>query len=346
MRMHKGTAAGWKFAILALVIWPQVATAEFERTDPGAAQATGNMKADVRPWDLSVRTYAGHDTNVGLSADISGYNGELESGYYGAAIQGSYRFVQTQDWNLGVSLYAGRVVYAREHRGDETDAPSEYNTSVLNPGIYAQRRLSFGTMPLTVGLAYNFRREWVSVSAGGLNSHSISANALLHPTRGFAIGAFAEYADENFSIVFPDPALNSRDATRFAVGILAQLKLNRGRTRITASYSHGENQAEGSNWDNTSNNVEIRVQSRLMGPVFVDVSGGLYDKDYDGYVSTWLPPPGRNHQQDYGLEAKLLWAIAPHVIADAHFKSHWHRANTDYFEADRRSYGLGLAYRF
>lgn len=322
------------------------AKAEFERTGAGSASPAGAMDAGVRPWDLTVRAFFGHDTNVGLAPDITGYNGEVKSEAFGAAVQGVYRFIQERDWQLGVTLYAGRVEYTRGHRGTETDAPDEYNTTVLNPGLYARRRIQLGDTEGSLGVSYNFRREWLPLDGGGLIGHSLSANASLSPTRNLTFGVFGEYADENFTVIFPDLALDSRDATRFAVGVSAQLKVNRGRTKISASYSYGENHAEGSNWDNTNNNLELRVQSKLYGPIFADLTVGRYHKDYDSFVSNFIPAPGRNHQEDNAIDAKLYWAITSHVIADVHFTSHWYLANTSYFEADRQSYGLGLSYKF
>ncbi len=331
-------------AAVAIFISPGLALADFEGPAQGPQEV--DVPVQARPWDLTIRLFAGRDSNVPLAPDQTFINGDRGSMFGGGTIKGTYRLVHSQDWSLGVMASADYLHFEKGKGAGQTDSPDEYQLSVFNPGIFVRRKLKLGAFPASLGLSYDYRRERSPIPAGGLDSATLKLDGGIALTHRFRLAANATYGHDDFSVAFPDMSLNSRDAKRTAYGLSASYRFPWRQTTVKLNYARAENNAEGRNFDYDGHKYSGRVETRVTGPLWLGLEMGKDSRDYKGFQSGFIPAPGRTEQDIYQFNGQLLWQLSYHWIVDLFYEESRYRANQPQFEAERRKFGLGATYRF
>ena len=332
-------------ALCAGLFLAGAAHADFESPDRGVA--VKDKDPEARPWDLSIRAFAGRDTNVLFTADNTlFFNGRTRSLYGGVSLQGAYRFVQTNAWTVGVAVAADKLIYEVNKAAGEDDSPNEYNFSSVNPGLFAKRKFMVAGFPAFAGVTYDFYREYQGEFAGDMVSHTIGANAGVQLMRNLDVAVSYSAGEDEFDVEFPDQTLDNRDARRHALGISAKYRLGWHFTSLTLSYLRTDNEAEGENFDFTGDTYGARVETNVAGPLWFALNASKANRNHEGFQSGFIPSPGRTTQEIYDVQAQLLWQITRNWIADAYVIQTSLESNQAEFAADKQNVGFGVTYKF
>ncbi len=304
---------------LALVVGLGPALADYESPSPQPPIGDAGV---AKPWNVSIRAFVGNNNNVPLAPTLSFFNGETDSLYYGATFNGIYRFLDDTDWTVGVGLRADKLWHADEQKVANSTVASEqksYDLSIFSPTLFGERRFVVGGIPTSLAARYNFRYENADIAAVGQRTHALTAALGARPLPNLDLSlAYSRGWDESF-VTFPVAGINSRDADRHQLGISGKLALDGGRRVLGLGYTWWVNQAEGSNWDYEAQKVNAFLRSQIYGPVWGQVTFAHTYGDYNGFISGFLPAPGRDYEKVIEWGAKVIWTVSPMIALDAYW---------------------------
>ncbi|MAE61299.1 MAG: hypothetical protein CMJ49_08085 [Planctomycetaceae bacterium] len=151
---------------------------------------------------------------------------------------------------------------------------------------------------------------------------------------------------DDFAVSFPAPGLNERDAERHSITVGGKFWWDRRKRNVSVSYTYRENNAEGVNFDYESHGVNARLESHLLGPIWGAVDIGYQENDYRGFISTFIPPPGRNEMEIFNVGAQLIWVINRQWSVDVFYQFIENTSNQPQFESDSHNVGGGITFKF
>ncbi len=326
-----------------MVIATGPAFADYEAS--GGSPRIGAQGPDGRPWTASVRVHGGYGDNVPLVGDTDPFFvGDRESSFLGATFEGSYRVFEGDGWRAGVSGRADVLGYLEDGGAAALD---EYSLYAVGLAAYVTRDFEVAGKPAAVSVIYDYRTEDAGdVEAVGLETHRVTAHVAVAPRGNVVVDASVSISDEDYDVVFSDPTLNDRDSQRVTAKVGAAVKLAGGRHEISASYRYTDNDADGMNWKYDAHQIKAAVASNISGPVFGRLAVAHEQRDYKGFVSGFIPAPGRTDTDVTTVEAQLMWQITREISADAYVRHDRFDSNSSFFSADDTRVGVGVTYRF
>lgn len=294
----------------------------------GAATALGE---EVRPWDLTLQLFSEYDSNVALAGQTTNFAGSADSLGGGFALAGTYRFVQNDTWEIGAG---GRFIQTYYFESDVDN----FNLTSLSPSAYVNYLFDLGGLPMTAQGAYSFRQDWLG-EADFQSSNDLQFSLETFPiqrlrTRVLYGVSFDEFAEDG-----PNPAVTSRDDTQHRVGADATYYLTDEQS-IGGTVQYRHNDAEGANFTFDSWLVSGQFNTRIVGPLSGELSGGYSNEDYTRFTTT----PQRT-QDNFFVRATLYLAISREVMVNAYYSYLHMEGSTDQFTLDRNIVGVGLTYR-
>jgi hypothetical protein len=303
-----------------------------------------------RRWELSIRVFGGYNDNVNVVPEETYFDGSTRSTYLGLQADAAYRLYQTRDLTLGLALSADRIWYLddQEHYDPSVnDDAKEYNLFAIQPAVYVERRFRLLDLPAAVGASYQYRYEETDeISSGGLRSHGPRLYFDVKPWRGLTLGLAYTLSVDDYDVTFDDENLNSRDGERHNVELSGRYAWNRGRQSVKLAYGYTVNNADGRNFEYDAQGVTGQFRTHVVGPLWFGVDLGYRHADYDGFVSTWLPGPGRERQDVYEGGLQLIWQIDRHWAVDLFANRSLVRSNSARFEGDINNVGMGTTFTF
>ena len=327
--------------------------AEFEAPTPGPSTA-GNL-FNPKLWELWVRGYVGYDDNVQMVADGDPFFiGETDSPYAGLTAHGLFRYPVTLDFTVGAALQVDKIWHLDKQDNRIPGSNSEqmdYDWASVSPAAFAEYAFDVGDMPASVNLGYNFRHDFrpdgASSEALGLESHAVSLTGKIDVTRDLVFGSAFSYEWHDMEVVFPeDQSLNDQDGEQWSLGVNGRWYFDRHRRSIGVSYAYTENDTKGSNFDYTGHTVGAEFRSHIYGPVYGSVAGSYAWYDYDGFISDFVPQPGREYEHIITAGGTIYWYINRYMTADLYVSYQDFESNNDFFESDRTNVGGGLTFRY
>lgn len=332
-------------ALLALGAGP--ALAGFEAPETGTAE--GYSAFNTRAWDLAVRAYVGTDSNVNLRADGDPFFvGATDSSEAGLIIDGVYHFLNIAGWDLGGGMKLEKVWYPQEKNNalipGPTDNANEYNLTAYTPSLFANRKFTAFDKPASVSIIYAYRDEDATLTGVGASQHTWTFKAGIMPQKGVSLGFDASRTWSNFDVQFPNMALDDRSGEYDRFGVTGTWWFGGPRRNVSLGVHWIENDAGGANFDYDGWEGSISFLSHIYKRLWAQASLTHASQDYDGFVSPFIPAPGRTEQtvDQYGLQ--LFYRVSPQVTADAY----WNATNIDsddpIFDGSKRKIGVGLTY--
>ncbi len=142
---------------------------------PAPEPPTPAAPAD-RNWSAAVRVFFGGDNNVAVVGEESTYLGPKGSPRLGFAAHATYfRLRDPQGWTAGANGALGRTIYLKGPGPDDNDGPDEYNITVFNPRLFAERPVQLGGRPGEFEASYDLRRESLAIDHLGSTHHRLVA---------------------------------------------------------------------------------------------------------------------------------------------------------------------------
>lgn len=338
-------------ALSSIVFSSSIAFAGYEETDTSPVENTS--ATSPLPWDLAVRIYAGQDSNVPLSPDLSSLIGDEDSALIGGALRGTYRFTDTADWLFGVTVRADMTIFVEENdvpaaiNSDLFSSPHEYNQWNIQPSVFGVRRFDIDGAPSALGVQFTYRHEETpDISGRGLDAHTlqVSGNTQVSPNviLDFAVG----YTSNDFDIVRPNPNFLDRDGELYRGTVGATYRTEDNKRELRVSYSYTENETNGRNWEYTGHKVAARFETQLFGPFWANLDLAYDDRDYSGFVIGFIPAPGRQDSNIWTYGAQLVWPVSEHCMLDLTIKRTEIDANSPFFRTDATRVLAGFTYTF
>jgi len=298
-----------------------------------------------RPWDASVSLSYGRDSNVALVPEISSYTGTKDSGVMAINLSGVYRVVQSVDLTVGLTGAVSRAGYSEGKAPGDLDSPDEYDLTVYNTGIFVQRKLRLWKKPAQLGANYDYNQENLRIEDLASTNQRIGLNGSVQATPRLAFSAAYDYSDFESDTDFPTPSLDSRDAKHQSLSVSAIYRLS-GLRKIILTLANTDNNAEGDNFDYDATVLGVRFETHVTGPVWLALGANMDMRDYKGFVSGFIPPPGRTDQDVMTYTAQLVWTISRQLSADFYVDQTSYDANQLEFEADRSKAGAAVTWKF
>jgi len=330
------------------------AHAGFEQTDADPASPTTAPAVNPDAWDLTIRVYAGQNSNVPKAPDQTFLIGDQDSALVGAAVRGTYRFSDTEQWLVGITVRADGTIYTEDNDKpaavlfEDYGSPHEYNQWTVHPTLFAIRRFDLDGTPATFGGQYSFRHEDAPDIEGiGLNAHSFQVNGSAHVSPRVSVDGAYSYTITDYDVTFPSPMLDDRDADyQRATARVTYHAPGGGSGRASLSVFYADNDAEGRNWDYDSYGVAGQIKSHLFGPFWTNLDLSYEDRDYGGFISPWVPAPGRKESEIWNYGVQFLWPITEHCMWDLTIRHTEVGANSPQFRVDGTRLIGGFTYTF
>lgn len=318
---------------------------------PQVSDEKPDRKIQRREWDLSLRLSGGYDDNVPLVPQKTFSQGDKSSLYGTLSMDGVYRFVDDGHWLVGAGIYADLVAYAKRNHDtapDVTSDPNDYNLSVISPSLFARRSFELFGRPAEVGMTYAFRKDWLS---DALKNDFSKTNAFMwdfniSPCRPVWTEVHYRLVLEDFNDERAVPSLNSRDALRQEVGVSGTYTFNQGRTSINLGYDFIRNHTEGRNFDFSGNSVHGGIKTQVYGPVWLTLEAAYGHEQYHGFVADFIPPPGRESQDNQLYRMIWQFEITKNATLDIFDSYLVQEARQREFQVHRNQIGVGITYRF
>lgn len=308
----------------------EASTAPLKTPDPRSA----------RNWDLSIRSTYGLNDNVQIAPESTFYVGDNTGRFFSLGAYGTYRFINSREW----LVYFSGSLDQLWNNGHEDG--SEYDQITVHPSINAAYRYSLAGIPSVARASFDHRYEYGEVDAIGLNANTIRIghDMMLAPDLVFSLDYSRGW--EEFRVDFPMPNLDDRDATtmRYRAGI--SYRWNQGRQMISAGYSYLDNKAKGSNYEFDADIFDAEFKTHIEGPVWARLGMSRQDSDYNGFVSGFIPAPGRTEQDTSNYSLQLMYLLDKSWTLDAFYTYQDLESNQAEFESDVTKYGIGVTYRF
>lgn len=315
---------------------------------PSAPAPSSGLGDAARPWDLSTRAFIGHNDNVNLVPETTFFVGETDSLYTGLTVDGEYRYQVNEQLTIRPRMRFDQLWHKETQPmtpGPNDDA-NEYDLTVLHPSVTAEYSFQLANRPSTFNAGYDFRSEDAPISAIGLKSHALRAKMATMVCPDLELSAGYAHAADDYSVTFPDPDLNDRDAKRNIVTAGGKYWSNQRLSSIGLTYQFTDSDSEGSNFQYFSNGIIGRVESQLIGPLFGALQMGYSHYDYDGFISGFIPAPGRKEQDIYANSLQLVWVLTRNLQIDVYWNHKEYEANISQFNANVDDLGLGIMARF
>ena len=327
------------------------AGAEFEAPTPGPSTAGNQFNPKL--WEVWARTYGGYDDNVVFVANGDPFFlGETDSPYVGVMAGGLFRYPVTEGLTLGVAAEVEKIWHLDDQDDPDITASEQrsYDWLSVSPTAFAEYSFDVAGMPTLTTLAYNFRKDYrpdhADSEALGLDSHSVSLSGNLKPIRDLEFGTSFSYEWHDLEVEFPDPELDDQDGEQWTLGVTGRWYFDRHRRSIGLSYAYSENDATGRNFDYTGHTIGLDSRNHIYGPVYGSVSVSYAWYDYRGFISGFVPQPGRDYEHILETGSTVYWYINQWVTADVYVQYQDFSSNNDLFSGDRTNVGGGLTVRY
>lgn len=291
-------------------------------------------------FDVVIRVGFGHDDNVQLAQDVTFFGAETESTFADAALNAVFRERVSPSFVWGLGLRAEAVGFL-----DEIDPAlqpafgnySDYDRLAINPSVFADLVLG----GVDVRASYDFRYEEAENIDVGVNAHRIALAVLHDCDAQWRIRGGVAHVWNDYDVFFDDPE-DRRDGTHTSINVGADYFIDGGYTVLSATLGASVNDADGSNWDYTGYSASVGARTVIVPHLFGSAEVGYEWRDYDGFISGFIPPPGRTEQGVFSAKAKLVYAINNVVSADVFVSYSDYDSNLPQFEGDQTVIGGGL----
>jgi Tfp pilus assembly protein PilF len=307
----------------ALALEPRSTTADAIR------YALPMLKAPTKGLSATVAYRFEHDSNVaiGPSTSVPGLASE----------QADNRHVFNFDL-IGQSLLGGQTLFRGEYHFYQN---SHNDLGQFNQQAHEARLgLSFPIGGMSLQLPYTFNVYNVDGDRY-LTSHTI-APALSIPlaAKGQTLRPFMKFQSNNYQASLL--ADENRDSSVVAGG-LGYLVSFSGKGSVGFSYEHGEEDADGANWDNKYDRVEARLHAPLGDKLMFRGIVEFVRNDFDNVHSLFL---AKRKDDAYTFTLGLAYPFLKQaaILADAAFNKH--DSTLAAYAYDRDVYSLGLSWRF
>lgn len=342
--MYLQRCAGSATLVCTILLFAHDAPADFESPSSGATMQSDSDGG--RPWDLSIRAFIGHNNNVQLVPDTTFFTGGNESVYTGVTIKGAYRIIEDREWTVGFTGQLEQLFYLNNDAGGGGRI-NDYNLFTLTPGVFVVRRYELFGLPASTQASYQFRfEEGKDVAAIGLESHTITTITAVMVQPDLQVTVTSVYGWDDFDVTFPAPGLNDRDADRRAISVAGKYWWDERRRNVSLTYTVAENDSEGQNFDYDSEGINARFETHVQGPLWMAIETGYRHGVYRGFISGFVPPPGRREQDAYHVGVQGIWVISRVVSVDAFYRFEQYDSNTSQFESTVHNAGGGITFRF
>jgi len=232
----------------------------------------------------------------------------------------------------GQSLLRGEYHFYQNSHNDL----SEFNQQAHE----ARLGLSFPIGGMSLQLPYSFNLYNVDGDRY-LTSHTI-APALSIPlaAKGQTLRPFMKFQSNNYQASLL--ADENRDSSIVAGG-LGYLVSFSGKGSVGFSYEHGQEDADGANWDNKYDRFEARLHAPLGEKLMFRGIVEYVRYDFDNIHSLFL---AKRKDDAYTFTVGFVYPFLKQaaVLADAAFNKH--DSTLPAYDYDRDVYSLGLSWRF
>lgn len=336
--MHKAFTALPLFVAAALIAASK-AVAGFEGASTGVN--LGDPSDPFDKFDAILRVGLGQDDNVQLAPDLTSFGTATDSTFVDAELNAVFRHRFNPMLVGGAGLRVDATGYLDEI------APSlqpmfgtftDYNRIAVNPSLFVDALLD----GVDARFAYDFRFEDAdNVGAIGLYGHRISIALSRDIDVSWRVRGGLSHAWNDFTVVFPEPE-NDRDGTLTAATAGVDYFIAGGYTVLSLTLAAMANDTKGDNWDYAGHGATLGARTVLMPHLFASGDLGYEWRDYHGFASGFITPPGRKEQGIFSAKAKLVYQIDERFSVDAFVVYADHTSNQPEFEGDHTIVGAGI----
>jgi len=282
-----------------------------------------------RPWSLSITAGTQYDDNVSLVN-----TNRVASWRFFSETEGRYTIALDRGFALQLD---GRAFGSGHFRSTADD----FNVVSLTGGPTLVWRTHLGSkaLRLSVGYAYEHVRE------GGRfysDSHAMAARAetTLLPESVTGIG-FVFAVDRYALLTAANPAVFSRDGTRYAAQLRHLHYLPGRRHYVWAGYEYTRYETEGRNFDADAHGGSAGASFALPWDMRLDLSAELVHTNYFRFADS---PRRRSLKQTYS--AWLTKSITANLSLQAAYAHTFDDSNIRDFETRRNVFTLSARYAF
>ena len=301
-------------------------------------------------WSVIARVFAGYDSNVPQVGDADPYfTGRTHSLLGGISVNATWSRRFADGWSAGLAARMDATgVTGRQspYIPGSNDHPSSYSLFAIAPSVFAERDFVLAGMPASAGASYDFRYETAEVHAAGMTQNGVSTWFSIEPVPLLDVKVAWSRQWHDFEVEFPDPSLDDRDGVHDRISIAFRRELPGPSRHIGFGYAWSRENANGSNFDYTAHAVSAEFATLVTGPFHARLRGSVEWRDYGGFVSGFITPPGRTEMTVSEIEVTGLWVINADWMADASVKFIRHDANDPVFSQDRVTVGVGLTRKY
>ncbi len=324
-------------------------------TDAGMKQLAQLAQAEAesesaRAWDASIRTYVFYDSNVQQVPDATVFfTGDKNSWGLGLQFDGEFRVVQNEQWTIGAGLVFDEVIHFDDNptgmfAGKD---PNDYNLTTFEPRGFAEYAFDLNGKQAVAGFEYVFRRDWLEDGKPEVSSHTVIGSLLVELNEQWTGELFyAWVADENFKVPVATPGISSRDGQRHTLGLRGTYTFENQTSHLNVGYLFVRNDTDGSNYNSHAHVFELGYDTWIGGPFWLLLESAIAIEDYDGFISSFNPAPGREEQYVYDLRGSLLYVVDEHLSFDVTMGYAIWDANDPLWDADGFYTEFGVTWRF
>lgn len=325
---------------------PLPAIAGYEAPPGGAVRGADGMDE----WQFLARFFAGYDSNLLQVGDADPFfTGRTDSFVGGLSLNGSWTRQFDNGWRAGL---AARMDATRPTAEQSpyipglNDDPTAYSLFAISPSVFVERDFAIAGMPVTAGASWDFRYETAAVNAAGMTQHGVSVWFETMPAPFVSIRTEYSRHWHDFEVVFPTPSLDDRDGVHDRIAVTLKRELPALSGHVAFGYAFSREDANGSNFDYSSHQLNAEFATRVAGPFHARLRGSVEWRDYKGFVSGFITPPGRTGMTISELELTGVWVIDDNWLADVGVTLTGHDANDPVFSKDRWTFGAGMTRKF
>lgn len=300
----------------------------------------------ARAWELTARGFFGYNDNVPIVPESTFFTGKQSDTFAGVSLLGSYRLYQDDAFVLYALGEVSTLLHLGNARGGG-GSTDDYDLFVLSPGLRAEVPHQLGGYDATAAFQYTFRHEaGRDVAAIGLSSHSFSLSESVAFNRQTSVTASVAHGIDLYEVSFATPATDDRDANRTNASLGVKHRWDNNRRNVSLVYSFTHHNAEGSNFDYNAHQVTGRFETHLIGGLWGAAELGYGHSNYNGFVSGFIPAPGRREQESVNAALQLIYVIDAQWSIDLSYHHADYTSNQPQFEAQVNRFAVGLNYKF
>lgn len=316
-------------SVVRLILAGLVATGLYS---PGTAHAAAD-----RPWNLTLRSWGGYDTNVAqVSTNDTTFDtsaGKSSTTAFGLMLAGDYRLMRGANWQVSANGSALQTLNADAKLND-------FNLTTFSPGLAAKYDFGAGGKPAR--LVGSFGMHWDYL---GGHSYAMGENAgidvSIKQSMSSEFGLFTSFAHSNFKDDGLEPERSSRDGNTYRSGLRATKAFNRNHQAIMASASWVQNRADGANFDYRGPAASLQLVSYLYGPWAGALSFGYVHAEYYNYT---VEP--KRESNNYNTRLSIYGPLTRKLSADVSVGWNRSEADPEAFRSDRINVTAGVTYAF